>query len=161
MTAPPGSGLLAAGETLDDEVLIVAARAAWPLYQHAAAYITHNERFFRPTLRMGFYSSRTVYPAFPLILRRHDNVMIDEQSAATRLLSPNADEQRLGAIVKAAVDYGWGSDVLSVLVLTAIDDPRTLRRPEIHHDGASAYVMGQRYARVGSLLQAETTADLQ
>ena len=161
VTVPAESGALAAGEVLEDEVLIVAAKAAWPFYQHAAAYITHNERTFRPTTRMGFYSSRTIYPAFPLILRRHDNVMIDEQTAAVLLLSLNADEQRLGSIVKAAVDYGWGTDLLTVLVLTAIDDPRTLRTPEIHHDGANAYTMNQRYAQLGSLLRAKTTADLQ
>jgi hypothetical protein len=122
VTAPLESSPLAAGESPEEQVLIVAAKAAWPLYQHAAAYIAQNKRTFRPTRRMGFYASRTVYAAFPLILRRHDNVMIDEQTAAVGLLSPNADEQRLGSIIKAAVDYGWESHLHTVLVLTAIND---------------------------------------
>lgn len=160
MTAPAGSVLVPPGESADDQVAIVAARAAWPLYQRVAAYITHNERSFRPTRRMGFYADRTIYPALPLVVRRHDNVMIDAATAARLLLAVDPHEQRLGAAVKGALDFGWDSKLLAVILLTPIDDPRTIRRSELHHDGASAWTMGQRYARLGELLSARTTADL-
>lgn len=160
MTTDPDSVSVPPGESAEHEVAIVAARAAWPLYQRVSAYITQNERSIRPTHRLGFYAHRTIYPALPVVLRRYDNVMVDEATAARLLLGLDPDEQRLGAVVKGALDFGWGSELLTVIVLTALDDPRTLRRSELHHDGASAYTMGQRYARLGALLSARTTADL-
>lgn len=160
MTTTPSPVSIPPGESPDDEVVIVAARAAWPLYQQAAAYITQNERSIRPTRRIGFYASRTIFPALPLILHRYDNVMIDEANAARLLLALNPDKQRLGSVIMAALAVGWSSELLTVIVLTALDDPRTLRRTELHHDGASAYTMGQRYAQLGALLAAKTTEDL-
>lgn len=148
------------GEDPADEVVIVAARAAWPLYQQVGAYITQNERSIRPTRRMGFYANRTVYPALPVVLHRHDNVMIDEANAARLLLGLDPVDQRLGAVIRGAIDHGWDEGLRTVVVLTALDDPRTLRRSELHHDGTGAYAMGQRYSTLGRLLAADTTADL-
>ncbi len=143
-----------------DLVAIVAAKEAWPLYRAVGAYITHNRRAIRPTRHLGFYARRTIYPAFPLILSRHDDVDITEATAARLLLDVDPDQQQLGAIVKGAVDYGWGQQLLSVFVLTSYEDPRTVQRPEIPHHLPNAFTQGQRYASLQRLLAARTTEDV-
>ena len=143
-----------------DLVAIVAAKEAWPLYQAVAAYITHNRRSIRPTERLGFYARRTIYPAFPLILSRHDDVDVTEANAARLLLDIDPELQQLGAIVKGAIDYGWGQQLLSVFVLTPYGDERTVHRSEIPHHLPNAFTMGQRYASLKRLLAAETTEDV-
>lgn len=143
-----------------DVVAIVAAKEAWPLYQAVGAYITHNRRAIRPTERLGFYARRTIYPAFPLILSRHDDVDVTEATAARLLLDVDPEQQELGAIVKGAIDYGWGQQLLSVLVLTPYEDARTIHRPEIPHHLPNAFTMSQRYASLRRLLAARTTEDI-
>ncbi len=145
----------------DEEVLIVAARKAWPLYTAISAYICQNRRFFRPVRRMGFYAERRIYPAFPLILDRQDDVEIAWGSLPSMLLSVDPARQQLGRVAQKALDYGSGHGTRKVLRLTAMHDPATLRRTEIpHKGGTSGWVMGQRYARLGQLMRATTTEDL-
>lgn len=143
-----------------DLVAIVAAREAWPLYLRVSAYITQNRRAIRPTLRLGFYARRTIYPSFPLVLSRHDDVDVSDEAAGRLLLSIDPVQQRLGAVVQGALDYGWSQKRLTVFLLTAPDDPRTVTRTEIHHSGVNAWTMGQRYASLAALRAATTTEDL-
>lgn len=144
----------------DEEVLIVAARSAWPLYTVIPAYICQNRRSFRPVARMGFYSRRTIFPAFPLILKRSDDVDASEPGVAQMLLSVDPVQQRIGRVARRALDFGWNPGTRSVLELTDMEDPQTLRRSEIQHDGDAGWTMGHRYARLGDLMRATTTADL-
>ncbi len=144
----------------DEEVLIVAARSAWPLYTAIPAYICQNRRTFRGVMRMGFYAARTIYPAFPVILERHDDVDLSESGVAHMLLSVDPLQQELGRVARRALDFGWDEGTRSVLRLTDRTDDRTLRRTEIPHAGSSGWTMGHRYARLGELMRARTTEDL-
>jgi hypothetical protein len=106
-----------------------------PLYLHVSAYITQNRRAIRPTLRLGFYARRTIYPAFPLILSRHDDVDVSPDGAGRLLLSIEPAQQELGAVVQGALDYGWGE----------VDLPSSCLR----HRMMSARSLAQRFTTAG------------
>lgn len=144
----------------DEPVVIVGARTAWPLYRSVPAYVCQNKRFFQPTRRMGFYSDRTIYGAFPLVLGRFDDVEISPAGAAARLLSPDPEQQAVGRAVQRALTFDYNEGLHTVFLLTAESDPRTLTRSPLHHPGASAFTMRQRYARLSDLLAATDTEDL-
>lgn len=145
----------------EDDVVVVAAGSAWPLYSNlASAYICRNGRQFRPAGRLGFYSLRTIYGLVPKILRRYDDVVYDLRETTELLLSTNSWEQQVGRILQAtrperALGVEW-----TVLLLSDPESPETARIDEIHHDGASAWTMKQRYQELPSLIAARTTADL-
>jgi hypothetical protein len=122
----------------DEEVLIVAARSAWPLYTAISSYICQNRRTFRDVSRMGFYAERTIYPAFPLILERHNDVDLSETGLAQMLLNIDPVQQELGRVGRRALDYGWDEGLRTVLRLTDMGDERTLRRAEIRHEGGTS-----------------------
>lgn len=149
-----------AGLDPDEEVLIVAARSAWPLYTAISAYICQNRRSFRPVTRMGFYANRTIFPAYPAILERHDDVDVSEAGVAQMMLSVDPERQRLGSVARRALEYGSDAGTRTVLQLTAPADERTLQRTEIVHTGDTGWTMGHRYARLGDLMTARTTAEL-
>ena len=142
----------------DEEVLVVAARAAWPLYQTLSAYLCQNHRFFRPVSRLAFYADRTIYPAYSRILARHDDVDVSERGAARLLLGVDAGARPRGRKIREVLAYGWEPQVLTMFELTGQDDPRTLHpAAPIRHNGRSGWTMGQRYARLGDLMNAQTT----
>jgi hypothetical protein len=57
------------------EVLVVAARHAWPEYQWCSAYICQQGRSFRPVKRIGFYSLGQIHELAPMISKTHDDVV--------------------------------------------------------------------------------------
>ncbi|MFM8398150.1 MAG: hypothetical protein ACKOAH_09995, partial [Pirellula sp.] len=59
-----------------NDVLIVAARSAWPEYQDFHAYVCQPNRAFQSVTRLGFYSKGVVYPSIPKILASYDEVEI-------------------------------------------------------------------------------------
>ena len=58
------------------EVLVVAARHAWPEYNRCHAYICQPRRAFKPVQRIGFYSKGLLHPLVPRILETHEKVLI-------------------------------------------------------------------------------------
>lgn len=144
-----------------DQVVVVAARTAWPLYMTMTpAYICQNQRYFRDVPYLGFYSDRTIHELAPQILRRYDDVWFTDAEAARLLLSVDPWEQRLGRTVQATRSVRSPEKPYTVVLLTAPDDPRTQRIGAVHHAGSSAWTMGQRYQRIGALHAARTTEDL-
>lgn len=151
-------GLLAS----NNDVVVVAARNAWPEYDEIHAYVCQPNRPFQQVSRVAFYSKGHVHPLVPKILHPvnlHDDVvMIAGQYTGT-----------LGDLVQRLVmeqrrDEG---ERYKVLLLSAPDSNDTLRLPgPIPNDLKSktgkptAFTMGQRYIASERLLAAKTTSEL-
>ena len=114
-------GLLSA-----DDTVVVAARAGWPEYQRRAAYICQPNRPFRAGLKyFGFYAEGVIQPVIPLI-RHHAAVPFTRDEAHARLASGDA---RLATLISDLLDEESRTEgeAYDVLLLTGIDDPRTIR----------------------------------
>ena len=142
-----------------NDVVIVAARSAWPEYQDFHAYVCQPNRPFQQVARMGFYSKGTIYPLVPKILAIHEDVP----------MRAGAYKGLLGKLVDRLVSTGKRieGDSYKVLMLSAPDSPETLKLAKpIPNDKRSksgkptAFTMGQRYVSTDALLHATTTSDL-
>ena len=148
-------GLLAS----NNDVVVVAARNAWPEYNQIHAYVCQPNRPFQQVSRVAFYSKGRVYPLVPKILDIHDDVVLvagQASGALGNLVERLIREQRR--------DEG---ERYKVLLLSAPDSPDTLRLPaSIPNDTKAksgkptAFTMGQRYIASERLLTAKTTSDL-
>ncbi len=145
-----------------DEVVIVAARRAWPQYKLFHAYVCQPGRAFKPVERIGFYSENQVYDRVPRILEVHDHVRMVR----------GANKGKLGGLVERILDdpeLGKRADghTNKVMLLSAPDDDATLRlKASIQNDLHSssgrrvAFTMGQTYVSLAKLQSATTTSDL-
>lgn len=141
------------------DVVVVAARNAWPMYNEIHAYVCQPNRSFQHVTRIAFYSKGQVYPLVPKILESHDEVMMTKGLYAGVL----------GDLISRLVDekqYPEGES-FKVMILSAPDSPDTMKLPQpIPNDMKSksgkvtAFTMGQRYVSSEGLLKAKTTTDL-
>lgn len=144
----------------ENDVVIVAARNAWPEYQATAAYICQAARSFQQVQRMGFYTAGQIFSLIPKIDDVYDNVeMISGQH-----------EGRLGQLVDQLVKAKLRQEgaVHNVFLLSPPDSPETVKlEKEIRNDKKSksgknaAFTMGQRYVSLDALKGATTTSDLE
>lgn len=141
-----------------NDVVVVAARNAWPEYNQFHAYVCQPNRSFQQVIRMGFYSKGVIYPLVPQILES-----IDEVQMTTGL-----HKGVLGALVDRLVadKLRIEGESYKVMFLSAPDSPDTLKLanpiPNDKKDKAgkpTAFTMGQRYVGCKTLLQAKTTSD--
>lgn len=148
-------GLLASA----NDVLVVAARSAWPEYNDFSAYVCQPNRAFQYVTRMGFYSKGIIYPSVPKILEVHEEVE----------MCTGMYEGRLGELVDYLVKSEKRSEgaVFKVLLLSEPDSPDTLTlQNPIPNDKRSksgkptAFTMGQRYVPSEKLIVARATSDL-
>lgn len=142
-----------------NDVVVVAARNAWPEYNELHAYICQPERPFQQVSRLGFYSKGTVYPLVPKILSVHDNVVMHKDKY----------DGELGALVNRLLDEKLRAvgNQFKVMLLSSPESPDTLKLTEpIPNNQKSktgkgtAFTMGQRYVSSKALLAAKTTSDL-
>jgi len=142
-----------------NDVVVVAARSAWPEYNELHAYICQPERPFQQVGRIGFYSKGVVYPLVPKILSVHDNVVMQKDKY----------DGELGALVNRLLDERLRAvgNQFKVMLLSSPDAPDTLKLADpIPNDLKSkagkgtAFTMGQRYVSSKALLAAKTTSDL-
>lgn len=148
-------GLLASA----NDVVVVAARNAWPEYNDIHAYICQPNRSFQQVSRVGFYSKGVIFPLVPKILSVHDEVE----------MTPHAYDGELGELVNRVVELGKRPEggLFKVLLLSAPDSPDTLQlQNPIPNDKKgktgkpTAFTMGQRYVSSEALRNANTTSDL-
>lgn len=144
----------------EGRVVVVAARSAWPLYKATSVYVCQNRRSFQKTERMAFYANRVIYPSYPLILDRMDDVDLSHRGAARQSLSADCATQMLGRTIRRILMQGWEEDTVSIFKLTAPTDPRTITNEPIPHPGRTGWVMGHRYAQLSSLQTATSTDDV-
>lgn len=142
-----------------NDVVVVAARNAWPEYNEFHAYICQPNRGFRQVSRMGFYSKQQIYPCVPKILEVHDDV----------IMRTGHYEGELGKLVDYILSHSMrlNDEHYKVFLLSAPDDPETIQLPNpIPNDKrdksgkGTAFTMGQRYVASTDLLAAQTTSDL-
>ncbi len=146
---------LIAGES---DVVIVAARKAWPEYHDIHAYVCQVNRSFQHVSRIGFYSKGQIYPLIPRILEPHDDVEIKRGGTGP-----------LGKLVTRLIEDGRVAEgeFRKIMLLSAPDSPDTLQLPgPIPNDLRSksgtpwAFTLNQRYVSTEALLKAKTTSDL-
>ena len=142
-----------------NDVLIVAARNAWPEYNELYAYICQPNRSFQQVQRIGFYSKGNIYRLVPRILESYDEVEMRQgihDGELGKLVDRLVKEQRrqIGTTFK-------------VLLLSAPDSVETIiLDSEIPNDKKSktgkptAFTMGQRYVSSEALMSAKKTSDL-
>ncbi len=139
-----------------DDVVIVAARNAWPEYNKYSAYICQLNRGFRPVSRIGFYSRGAINPLVPKILDIQDGV----------LLQKGAYKGKWGKLVDQLVEDfpGFEGQNRKIFILSEPDSEETLKLPApVLHDKpgiGQAFTMGQRYVSTTALLRAKVTSDL-
>lgn len=144
------------------EVVVVAARRAWPEYQRCSAYICQPGRAFKPVQRLGFYSNGQVYPLLPSILDVQDEVLLER----------GQHKGALGQVLDMLIDNITQSKKkvgqrYKVFLLSPPDDPRTIKlEGPILNDLKSktgqptAFTMGQRYVAVEKFASTKVTSDL-
>lgn len=146
----------------ESQVVVVAARYAWPEYQNCNAYICQPGRSFQPVNRIAFYSKNQVYPLVPSILGIQDNVAFER----------GRHKGELGKVVDQLINNTSQSNKkvgqsYKVFILSSPEDPNTLQLEQpIINDMKSktgkptAFTMGQRYITVDKLEKAKKTSDL-
>lgn len=146
------------------DTVVVPAREAWQFYEQHRAYICQAGRWFQPVDRMAFYADREIKPDFPRVLERYDNVVWTETEAARLLASSDANDRKLGRVIKAGREAVWDGGTYQVFLLTRPGDERhrSVAAP-IPHEAVgrgSAFVQRQRYVSLHDLETAATTNDL-
>lgn len=142
-----------------NDVVVVAARNAWPEYNDFHAYVCQPNRPFQQVARIGFYSKGVIYPLIPKIIAAHDEVEMRK----------GLHKGPLGALVDHLVETGKRPEggSFKVLLLSSPDSPDTVHlRAPIPNDKKSktgkptAFTMGQRYVSLEALKDAKTTSGL-
>ena len=141
-----------------DDTVIVAARRAWPEYQHTGAYICQPGRAFRDGLtHLGFYADSAIQPMIASIRAHYSSVSFTIEEAARRRAEGQAEvadliEDLLGQGTRAA-DEPYG-----VLLLSGPDSPGTvhLSHPVINdilteNGRAWGWTLSQRYTSLSRL----------
>lgn len=143
-----------------DDVVVVAARDAYPEYLQHAAYVCQPGRAFRDGLtHMGFYTNGAIQREVPRIEYREDDVAFTAAEATQRAGGDENDE-RIAELITTLVAAGprQAAETYQVFLLSAVDDPATIRlNNAIVNDTVAAtgrrwaWTMGQRYVSLSRL----------
>ena len=144
----------------NDDVVVVAARFAYPEYLARGLYICQAERAFRGGLtHMAFYASSAIQVHVPRIRYREDLVVFTHDEAAARQGRSEID-RLIGAAIETDLGAGTREDgkPYQVFLLSAPDDPETVQLPHaIKNDTVAdsgrgwAWTMSQRYVSLADL----------
>jgi hypothetical protein len=157
------------------DVVVVAARNAYPEYMHTSAYICQPEsqRSFQPQVhRLGFYAKGAIQPEVPVIIERRGEVEISAESIAALRATGNprdAEFARVVEIYRTASSYARGVGApfpAQIFLLASPSDPETklfqtpIRNTTKARTGRGyAWTLGQRYTKEAALRQAPATTD--
>ncbi len=149
-----------------DDVVVVAARFAYPEYLKRSVYVCQPERAFRDGLtHMGFYANGAIQPHVPRIRYREDLVTFTRQEAAARQAGSDTD-RLVGEAIEMLLADGPREEgkQYQVFLLAGPEDPDTvhLARPIANDTVAEsgrpwAWTMGQRYASLADLTRPGVT----
>ena len=164
-------GLLVEDRLVDsDEVVVVAARNAYPEYLRRSVYVCQPRRSFRDGLtRMGFYAKGAIQRHLPRIRYREDLVTFSRQEAAARRSGSSVDRQ-IGEVIELLLADGPREEGVQyqVFLLSGPEDPDTilLDRPIINDTVTEsgrrfAFVLGQRYVSLCDLTRPGVTVTSQ
>jgi hypothetical protein len=110
-----------------DDVVVVAAKNAWPEYLEHAAYVTHSHRPRRPTAgRLGFYRSGAIQPLVPRIEDWLPSVLFTAGEAEGWRARGH---DRMAVLIERLLRAGPRTDGESfgVMLLSAPEDQATVR----------------------------------
>jgi len=155
----------------NDDVVVVAARLAYPEYLKHNVYICQAARSFRTGLtHMGFYADAAIQTHVARIRHREDYVLFTLEEAATRSAESGTDQLIGNAIENALADGTREPEArYQVFILSGSQDPDTvhLRQPIINNTTSAsgrswAWTMGQRYVSLANLMRPgmSVTSDL-
>ncbi len=152
------------------QVLVVAARLALPMYTTVGAYMCQPNRSFRPSSHMAFYAGGRIHRCIPVIQGSVDEVTLSEEHVRVRTDLAEDIREGLLALVgrlrqEGNPNYGH---LHKVIFLSSPEAPETIhlahdiRNDLVSQSGkAIAFVQGQRYVPLASILAApETTTEL-
>jgi hypothetical protein len=149
-----------------DDVVVVAARFAYPEYLKRSVYVCQAERTFRGGLtHMGFYANSAIQPHLPRIRYREDLVTFTREEAAARKEGSEID-RLVGEVIQTLLGDGPREEgkQYQVFVLSGPEDPETVRLAQpIANDTVAesgrpwAWTMGQRYVSLAGLTRPGVT----
>lgn len=155
-----------------DDVVVVAARVAYPEYLQHGVYVCQPNRAFRDGLtHMGFYAEAAIQREVPRILHRADPVSFTREEADRRR-ALGGFERDVADAIETLLDERLrteGSDY-GVFILSPRDDSETvLLDAPIVNDTVTAnrrpwaWTMGQRYTSLARLTRpgVAVTSDLE
>jgi hypothetical protein len=145
---------------MPERVCVVAGAGAWPFYLATSAWVGRENPKFRDATRLGFYSGRQVQGLAPLIRQVVGSVPLTAEDAASRTLSADPLERRVGETLAAALHDGVATARVSVVLLSPPDDPDTESFEPVAHDGDAAWTLFQRFTDLGRLRAATSTDEL-
>ena len=145
---------------MSERVCVVAGAGAWPFYLATGAWVGQENRRFGDATRLGFYSGRQVHGLAPRIRHVVASVPLTAKDAATRALSGDPVERRVGEALAAALYDGATAPRVCVVLLSPSDDPETVSLESVPHEGEAAWTMFQRFTDLDRLRAAATTDDL-
>jgi hypothetical protein len=150
----------------NDDVVVVAARFAYPEYLKRSVYICQAERAFRDGLtHLGFYAEGAIQTYVPRITYGEDLVTFTRESAAIRQVGSDVDRV-VGDVIETDLATGTREDSkqYQVFLLSEPNDPDTVRlvQPIVNDTVAEsgrpwAWTMGQRYASLTDLTRPGVT----
>jgi len=165
--------LLAEDGLIDnDDVVVMAARAAYPEYLAHHIYVCQPGRTFRDGLtHLGFYAEKAIQPHVARILFREDAVIFSSEEASRRRNGGSVFEMKIAETIDRLLEDGSRhlGEVYQVFLLSGPDDAETVKLacPLVNvSTGASgrptAWTMGQRYTSLARLTKPGivTTGDL-
>ena len=146
----------------DADTVVVAATHALGEYDRSHAYICQPNRSFRDGIRyLGFYAKRRVEPLFPRVLGFKKNVPFTAEQATELAASADPLDQRVAKVIQIelasphslrAPGEAWQVVPLDPHAGFELDH-------EIKHEGAAAWLRGQRYTASSALKTQPSTTD--
>jgi hypothetical protein len=143
-----------------DEVVVVAARFAYPEYLKRGVYICQAERSFRDELtHLGFYAKGAIQTFVPRIRHREDLIAFTHETAIARKGGSDTD-RLIGDAIETDLAVGTREEgkQYQVFLLSQSDDADTVRltQPIVNDTVAesgrpTAWTRGQRYASLAGL----------
>ncbi|SDG35636.1 hypothetical protein [Klenkia brasiliensis] len=151
-----------------DDVVVIAAKSAWPEFAKITAYVCQPNRSFRSGLtHMAFYADGQIKPVVPAIERHFRAVNFSDQNVQSLRA---AGESRLAGVVEALLLDGSRTPGAhyDVFLLSSKESSATLiLESPIENDSfapsgkRTAWVQGQRYTSASRLTSgAEFTSEL-
>lgn len=150
----------AAPTVTDADTVVVAARLAYPEFQRLGAYVCQPKRSFRKDAEyFGFYADRTIYPEFPRIAHRRQDLLFSAEEVESLRGGSDLDRRLAEVMEKALAPPSRRREgERHQIVLLDAEGGFELDRP-IRHEGAGPWTQGQRYTRSQSLQSSPATTD--
>ncbi|WP_167043546.1 hypothetical protein [Salinibacterium sp. ZJ454] len=150
-----------AAPTTVDDVVIVAARSAYPEYCETAAYICQPDRYFREDVtHLGFYAESQIRPEIAEIQYVEESVIFTMDEARERMTSVHADVVRVGELIERSLRLGIRTEgeAYKIMLLSSATDSATvlLARPVQNDKRTSTgkswgWTLSQRYLPLSTL----------